>query len=212
MEKERVEYTLYELRRSMLALDDPVFQFEKWYNDAVQKDIYMANAMTLATVDESGLPQARIVLLKGFSQDGFSFYTNYDSPKARELEINPNVTLMFFWKEMERQVRITGVVEKLDYDTSLSYFHSRPRDSQISAWASPQSQIVKNREELEANRLKIEDRFKDAKLVPKPENWGGYVLKPSTFEFWQGRMNRFHDRFKYILSDDGSWIVNRLAP
>ncbi len=190
---------------------DPVIQFERWYQDAEKAGIDEPNAMTLATANLHGLPSARIVLLKGFGPKGFAFYTNYTSQKAQELAANPQAALVFHWKELERQVRIQGVVEKASEDASISYFHSRPRGSQLSAWASPQSQEIKEHY-LEEKKAEVENRFADVDPIPLPHFWGGYILKPSILEFWQGREHRMHDRFRYRAADDGKWTVDRLAP
>jgi len=190
---------------------DPIIQFERWYQDAEKAKIEEPNGMTLATVGSNGQPSARIVLLKGFGQKGFAFYTNYNSRKGQELNENPQAALVFWYKELQRQIRITGTVEKLSYEASMSYFHSRPRGSQLSAIASPQSTII-TKEELVKQRKDIEEKHKDDNPIPLPKFWGGYVLKPSVMEFWQGKDNRLHDRMKYTLSDDGQWGVVRLAP
>lgn len=189
---------------------NPIKQFEKWFTDAMQAQLYEPNIMTLATADKSGKPNARIVLLKGFDENGFSFFTNYLSTKGKELKKNPFACLVFFWAELERQVRIEGRVEKLSKEASESYFNSRPIGSQIGAIASPQSQILANRKDLE---LKVEEltlAYQDKK-IPKPAHWGGYIVKPVSIEFWQGRSNRLHDRIKYDLIN-GKWQTNRLAP
>ncbi|MBT8229820.1 MAG: pyridoxamine 5'-phosphate oxidase [Saprospiraceae bacterium] len=207
----RKEYTAdLTLDKNILAAD-PIVQFERWYQDAEKTGITEPNAMTLATVSEDGKPSARMVLLKGFSQTGFTFYTNYGSKKAIEIQDNPMVTSVFWWKELARQVRIEGVAEKVDYDTSLSYFHSRPRGSQIGAWASPQSKVI-TKPDLETRWKEVEERFENQDLLPLPEFWGGYMIKPFIIEFWQGRENRYHDRFRYQHSDDGHWTLDRIAP
>lgn len=207
----RKEYTAdLTLNREILAAD-PVVQFERWYQDAEKTGITEPNAMTLATVSQDGKPSARIVLLKGFSNEGFTFYTNYNSRKGKEILDNPMVTAVFWWKELARQVRIEGVSEKLDFDTSLSYFHSRPRGSQIGAWASPQSNVI-SKSDLESRWKEAETRFEHEDLLPLPDFWGGYVIKPFIIEFWQGRENRYHDRFRYLHSDDGHWTIDRIAP
>jgi pyridoxamine 5'-phosphate oxidase len=206
----RLEYQKASLNKEDMAID-PMVQFERWYLDAEQSEIMEPNAMTLSTVSEDGKPSSRIVLLKGFNSKGFIFYTNYESRKGREIAVNPWVSLVFWFKELQRQVRIEGLAGKVDHDTALGYFHSRPRGSQISAWASPQSQVI-DEQTFEANRQQIEERFKGLDHLPLPEFWGGYMVKPSIMEFWQGRENRYHDRFKYHLSDDGHWYIDRLAP
>lgn len=190
---------------------DPIIQFERWYQDAEKAGIDEPNAMTLATATANGQPSARIVLLKGFGQKGFAFYTNYTSRKGQELSANPQGALLFFWKELERQVRIEGEVVKTSEDESISYFHSRPRGSQLSAWASPQSQEIKEHY-LKEKREEVVKRFDGVDPLPLPQHWGGYIVKPSVIEFWQGRENRYHDRIKFRLSDNGSWSCTRLAP
>lgn len=192
------------------AASDPIAQFEKWFNDALAANIYEPNVMTLATADKNGRPNARIVLLKGFDEQGFSFYTNYLSNKGKELKKNPYACLVFFWAELERQVRIEGKVEKLDKETSEKYFHSRPIGSQIGAIASPQSQVISNRQVLETKVNELSAQF-EGKTIQKPAHWGGYIVKPNAIEFWQGRPSRLHDRLKYEFKN-GLWSRNRLAP
>lgn len=189
----------------------PVLQFEKWWNDASRADIDEVNAMTLATASATGLPAARIVLLKAFDTRGFVFFTNYESFKGMQLEENPRACLVFFWKELERQVRITGVVEKVTAAESDEYFNSRPLTSRIGAWASPQSQVISSREWLEQNEKKYEANFA-SNTVQRPAYWGGYRVKPVTVEFWQGRPGRLHDRIQYALQEAGTWAIERLAP
>lgn len=189
---------------------NPIKQFEKWFSAALAAQLYEPNVMTLATADKTGKPNARIVLLKGFDEQGFSFYTNYLSTKGKELKKNPQACLVFFWAELERQVRIEGKVEKLDKETSEAYFHSRPQGSQIGAIVSPQSQIISDRTVLEKKVEELTASYQD-KTIPKPAHWGGYIVKPTSIEFWQGRTSRLHDRIKYDLVK-GKWQVNRLAP
>lgn len=205
----RQDYRAAQLNEGDVA-KDPIKQFEKWFSEAVAAQLYEPNVMTLATADQSGKPNARIVLLKGFDEKGFNFYTNYLSTKGKELKKNPQACLVFFWAELERQVRIEGKIEKLDKETSEKYFHSRPKGSQIGAIASPQSQIIANRSILEAKVEELEATYQD-KTIPKPAHWGGYIVKPTAIEFWQGRTNRLHDRIKYHLVN-GKWQTNRLAP
>jgi pyridoxamine 5'-phosphate oxidase len=169
------------------------------------------NAMTLATASSDGLPAARIVLLKGFDKEGFVFFTNYKSYKGMQLEENPKACLVFFWKELERQVRITGLVKKIPSEESEKYFHSRPAGSQIGAVASPQSQVIESREWLDETYKKLSDKYKNAD-VPYPEHWGGYKVLPVIMEFWQGRPSRLHDRIQYTKEENGSWKTERLAP
>jgi len=193
------------------AANDPVTQFRNWWEEAVQSEIDEVNAMTLATASSDGFPSARIVLLKDFGEEGFTFYTNYKSFKGKQLEENPKACLVFFWKELERQVRITGIVQKAATADSDSYFHSRPKTSQVGAWASPQSQVVDDRNWLEENFYRLSDDMSGADLQ-RPPHWGGYIVRPVIIEFWQGRPSRMHDRLQYTLQDDGSWLLQRLAP
>lgn len=190
---------------------NPLLQFERWFNEALEAKIPEPNAMNLATISESGAPTSRIVLLKGVEQNRFVFYSNYQSQKGKELEKNPLCALTFFWPELERQVRIEGIAERLDQKTSEAYFHSRPRSSQVGAWASPQSLIIKDRTILEERVKEIEKRFEGKELLPKPNQWGGFGVTPHEIEFWQGRPSRLHDRIVYNLID-GAWVINRLAP
>jgi pyridoxamine 5'-phosphate oxidase len=193
------------------AAADPFRQFAKWWKQAVAASIDEVNAMTLATASADGLPSARIVLLKDFNEKGFSFFTNYDSFKGKQLAENPRACLVFFWKELERQVRITGFVEKLDEKASTEYFGSRPAESQAGAVASPQSRVIENREWLE-EQYKAVKLITEGKKIERPDHWGGYIVKPVIMEFWQGRPGRLHDRLQYSLVDDGSWKIERLAP
>jgi pyridoxamine 5'-phosphate oxidase len=190
---------------------NPYLQFEAWMDEALKSQVLEPTAMVLATVEASGRPAARMVLLKGFDTAGFQFYTNYNSRKAGELAANPKASLLFFWKELERQVRIEGVVEKLTDAESDAYFASRPRESQIGAWVSPQSHVIDNRTYLDQQLSKVELDFL-GKEVTRPQHWGGYRLKPDYFEFWQGRLSRLHDRISYILQENGQWMIHRLAP
>lgn len=184
--------------------------FEIWWNEAMLSNISEVNAMTLATVRD-GVPDARIVLLKGFDERGFVFFTNYDSRKGRELEANPNASLVIFWKELERQVRITGVAEKTSLQESIDYFNSRPEGSKLGAWASTQSLVIAGKSWLKETFDYYNERFKRG-TIPKPPHWGGYRVKPESIEFWQGRPNRMHDRLLYRLQEDGTWLIERLAP
>ncbi|WP_129715709.1 pyridoxamine 5'-phosphate oxidase [Pedobacter sp. SYP-B3415] len=190
---------------------NPVVQFAKWFENAVQANIYEPNVMTLATANAQGRPSARILLLKGFDEKGFVFYTNYQSHKADHLAENPQAALLFFWSELERQVRIEGSVTRVEETLSDQYFQSRPRGSQIGAAASPQSRVIPNREFLEEQVNVLTRQFEDQD-VPRPIEWGGYRLKPDYMEFWQGRSSRLHDRIAYRLMDNGIWVKNRLAP
>jgi pyridoxamine 5'-phosphate oxidase len=188
---------------------DPCKQFAKWWKQALKSEIVEPNAMTLATASADGMPSARIILLKDFDEKGFVFFTNYESYKGKQLQENPKACLVFFWKEVERQVRITGLVEKISAAESDEYFYSRPKESQLGANASPQSQVITDREWLDEkyNSLKKNDT-----PIKRPDHWGGYRVKPVVFEFWQGRPGRLHDRLQYTLRDDGSWMIERLAP
>jgi pyridoxamine 5'-phosphate oxidase len=199
--------------RSLLEEDvdeDAIKQFDTWWNDAIKSNVEEPNAMTLATCTNSGKPSARIVLLKGFTKEGFIFFTNYKSKKGEQLEANSNAALVFFWKELERQVRIEGTAKKLSDKESDEYFILRPEQSRISAWSSPQSQVIKNRKVLEDNFSKYQQQFSDGAVV-RPPHWGGYIINPATIEFWQGRRNRLHDRLLYTFADS-KWKIERLAP
>lgn len=189
---------------------DPFEQFKHWLHEAIQSEVHEPNAMTLATADADGQPHARIVLLKGFDHDGAVFFTNYESHKGRQLEQNPRVALVFFWPELERQVRIEGQASKVDPEHSDRYFLSRPLGSQIGAHASPQSTVIVNRQHLEDRVKEFEELFAQQPLL-RPEHWGGYVVKPERFEFWQGRSSRLHDRFLFTRQNQ-MWHCERLAP
>jgi pyridoxamine 5'-phosphate oxidase len=206
----RKDYRLRTLSENEVA-NDPIGQFEKWWQEAVHSDIDEVNAMTLATATADGMPDARIVLLKGFDQKGFTFFTNYDSSKGQQLLENPRATLVFFWKELERQVRISGLVSQTSPAISDEYFNSRPEGSRLGAWASPQSEAIESREWLEENERKFEAEF-SGKPITRPPHWGGYRLQPVRVEFWQGRPSRLHDRICYSLLPSGQWKIQRLAP
>jgi len=193
------------------AATDPFAQFGKWWKQAVKAGIDEVNAMTLATASVDGIPSARIVLLKDFSGKGFTFFTNYQSYKGQQLAENPKACLVFFWKELERQVRITGLVEKIAAEASTEYFLSRPAESRLGAVVSPQSQVIGSRNWLDESYQKKKKELKD-KHIDRPEHWGGYILKPVIIEFWQGRPGRLHDRLQYTLQEDGGWKIERLAP
>ena len=204
-------------QRTLLETDvlpGAVPQFRQWLDEAVAAQLPEPSALTLATVDATtGQPSQRVVLLKGLPDDaGFLFYTNYDSRKGRELAAQPLAALNFFWPGLERQVRVEGRVEQADPAVSTAYFQSRPRSSQVGAWASPQSQPIGSRQELEQREHDVEARFAQQNPLPRPDNWGGYLLRPTRLEFWQGRPSRLHDRLLYELQADGSWRISRLAP
>ena len=192
------------------ALDDPVQQFSLWFGEALKAELLDTNAMTLATASRDGVPAARIVLLKGFDEAGFVFFTNYESAKARDLEDNPRACLLMFWAVLERQVRITGKVARTSPQESEAYFHSRPFESQIGAWASAQSQKVNERSVLESRYAELAEKYAGVP-VPLPPFWGGYRVAPESIEFWQGRKSRLHDRLLYVRRD-GRWERSRLAP
>jgi pyridoxamine 5'-phosphate oxidase len=190
---------------------DAIKQFENWWNEAVASKIDEVNAMTLATASIDGLPSARIVLLKEFNEQGFVFFSNYESYKAQQLAENPKACLVFFWKELERQVRITGLIQKINGQQSDEYFQSRPEASRIGAWASPQSRVIENREWLDGKFNELVNKLEGTK-INRPPHWGGYIVKPVVIEFWQGRPSRLHDRVQYTLDESGGWKIERLAP
>lgn len=189
----------------------PMEQFSKWLEEALQAEAAEATALVLSTVNAAGKPSARVVLLKNVSPDGFIFYTNYNSRKGRDLAVNPFAAITFFWPALERQVRVEGKVAKVAPQVSDDYFHSRPKGSQIGAWASPQSQPIASRELLEEADKAYTEQFAGATQIPRPAHWGGYQLQPERIEFWQGRPNRLHDRIVYELQDN-NWHISRLAP
>jgi pyridoxamine 5'-phosphate oxidase len=206
----RRDYSLAGLTEKDLA-KDPFRQFEKWFQEAEAAKIPEPNAMTLSTSDGEGQPSSRTILLKGLDGRGFVFYGNYESRKGRELSANPRASLLFPWIAIERQVIAEGRVARISREESETYFHSRPRLSQLGAWASQQSSIVSGRAVLEQNMKAMDDKYA-GREVPLPPNWGGYRLAPETVEFWQGRRNRLHDRLRYRRGKDGDWTVERLAP
>jgi pyridoxamine 5'-phosphate oxidase len=209
-EEVRKDYQRFNLREEDLD-SDPIRQFHVWFDQALLCEVAEVNAMALATATPDGRPSVRIVLLRGIDDRGFTFFTNYESRKARELESNPFASMVCFWHELERQVRIEGRVERVSAEDSDSYFHGRPAGSRLGAWASPQSQVISGRDELEAQFRELEERYPDGS-IPRPPNWGGYRLLPDAIEFWQGRPNRLHDRLRYTRQPQGGWLVERLAP
>ena len=204
----RKNYTLGQLSETEVP-HQPLPLFRLWFDQAIKAECPEPNSMTLATADIAGNPSARIVLLKGADENGFTFFTNYESQKGKELAIRPQAALLFHWHELERQVRLKGIVEKVDAAESDEYFHSRPPASRIGAWASPQSAAIPNREFLEAAERRLKAQF--GENPPRPEHWGGYRLRPTEMEFWQGRPSRLHDRIHYQLKGD-RWEISRLAP
>ena len=200
----------------MASLDEaasaahPMDQFTHWWEDATTSNIDEVNAFVLSTVDANRAPASRVVLLKGYTTEGFIFFTNYDSGKGKEITANPNVAMNFFWKELERQVRITGTIKKISAEESAEYFHSRPLGSQVGAWSSPQSQVIPNREFLEKSFEENTEKYKEG-IVPLPPHWGGYIVHPTQVEFWQGRSSRLHDRIRYSF-ENHQWTKVRLAP
>jgi pyridoxamine 5'-phosphate oxidase len=206
----RKEYTKEALDISIVH-SSPIIQFKIWFEEALKAEVNETNAMVLSTISSENKPSARVVLLKGFEEAGFSFYTNYESKKGRELAQNPHACLTFFWPELERQVRIEGVIAKVSKKESDAYFAVRPKGSQIGAWASPQSTVIASRDILVQNQEALANKYAH-KEVERPEHWGGYVLKPNLIEFWQGRHSRLHDRICYALQENSAWKIERLAP
>lgn len=206
----RNQYSPHGLRRADLH-SNPLQQFHAWFAAALAADIPDVNAMSLATATPDGNPAVRIVLLKGFDEHGFVFFTNYDSEKGRHLEANPSAELGFFWGKLERQIRIRGSVKKTSREDSAAYFHSRPVGSRLGAWVSKQSETIDARQVLDSRLKQITERYEKGD-IPLPPHWGGYRLKPDRYEFWQARPNRLHDRFRYLLQPDGKWQIDRLAP
>ena len=206
----RQDYRMRSLSESDAA-PNAITQFETWWKEAVKSEISEPNAMTLATASADGVPTARIVLLKDFDERGFVFFTNYNSLKGEQLHENPRACVVFFWKELERQIRIMGVIEKVSPAESDEYFNSRPEGSRIGAIVSPQSSVIESRDWLESQVAAAAQEL-TGRDIPRPEYWGGYRVRPAIIEFWQGRSNRLHDRLQYSLSDDGEWKIERLAP
>lgn len=193
------------------VLTDPIEQFSTWFDEVSHSDVLEANAMVITTVSEDGFPQARTVLLKGFDADGLVFYTNYDSAKGRAIDANPNVCALFYWPSLERQVRWTGIATRVSPEQSDEYFASRPHGSQLGAWASNQSEPVESANVLRERFHEFEQSFGESE-IPRPENWGGYRIRPLRIEFWQGRKNRLHDRILFTRNDAEEWDISRLAP
>jgi len=206
----RKEYSSRTLLETTIEVN-PIDQFQKWWADAINSQIDEVNAMILATASSDGMPSARTMLLKGFDKNGFVFFTNYESYKSMLLEENPKACLLFFWKELERQVRITGLVKRVSENESDEYFFSRPVGSQVGAWASNQSRVIESREWLENRYLQLTKEFRQKELK-RPPHWGGYIVTPVIMEFWQGRPSRLHDRIQYSLNEDGGWKIERLSP
>jgi pyridoxamine 5'-phosphate oxidase len=206
----RKDYTLQGLSVSDVN-PNPFIQFKQWFDQAIAAQLPEPNAMTLATATPEGKPRARMVLLKGFDERGFVLYTNYNSHKGQELAINPQASLVFWWAELERQVRISGSVEKASESESDEYFYSRPLNSRLGAWASNQSEVIESREVLERRMQELQIKYQNQD-VKRPPHWGGLRVIPTEIEFWQGRSNRLHDRLLYTRLDDGSWKIQRLSP
>ncbi|HBE18428.1 MAG TPA: pyridoxamine 5'-phosphate oxidase [Cyanobacteria bacterium UBA11149] len=206
----RKEYTLQGLKETDV-LPNPFAQFKIWLDRAIAAELPEPNAMSIATASLDGKPSVRMVLLKEYDERGFAFFTNYNSQKGQQLRDNPWGAIAFWWAELERQVRIEGKVEQVSPPESDSYFQNRPRDSQLGAWTSAQSEVIDSREVLEERLGKFQQEYENQD-VPRPPNWGGFRLIPSVIEFWQGRPNRLHDRLLYTIQDDGSWIIQRLSP
>ena len=203
----RIDYRKSELDIQDLS-DEPILLFQKWLSEVVILSID-ANAFVLSTVNPEGVPSSRVLLLKDVSENGFSFFTNYSSRKSKEIENNPNVCMNFFWKNFERQVRVTGIISKLSDQESEEYFNSRPYESRIGAWCSPQSKVIESRDVLENKFEELKKKYPNE--VPRPQNWGGYTISPTQIEFWQGRASRLHDRFLYSKEGE-NWRIERLAP
>ena len=206
----RVQYETAGLERGELD-NNPIAQWQQWYDQAAEARVAEPNAMTLSTIGIDGGPDSRIVLARGVDESGFAFYTNYDSAKSKQLVEHTQASAVFGWLDLHRQVRVRGVVTRLSDQVSDEYFASRPRESQLGAWASPQSQLIAGRDELISRLAEAEQRFL-GRDVERPPHWGGWVLAPSEIEFWQGRPSRLHDRFRYVLQPDASWSIERLAP
>jgi pyridoxamine 5'-phosphate oxidase len=216
MDKNTLQDLREDYRKSTLeeknASQNPFTQFDNWFQEALRAEIPEPNAMVIATSNKEGFPSARVVLLKGFDEKGFIFYTNYESQKGKELSNNPKCALVFNWLELERQIRIEGIAEKLSPEESTAYFHKRPKKSQIGAWASPQSEVIETRDVLEDNLTNLNAKYMDSENLPRPKHWGGFRIKATRIEFWQGRSSRLHDRLNYEKNADNTWKRSRLAP
>ncbi len=206
----RKEYTQHSLDESDVV-PNPVQQFKRWFDEALNAEILEANAFNLTTVDEQGRPHSRIVLLKGITENGFEFFTNYHSHKAQNIQRHPWVSMTFFWPELERQIRIEGKADRISAERSQEYFFSRPHQSQLGAWASNQSECIASRDVLENQLKELNKKYPEGTKIPYPDHWGGYEIIPTMMEFWQGRASRLHDRIRYTL-DDLSWNISRLSP
>ena len=206
----RRDYQLASLDEASSA-SNPMDQFGHWWEEAIASNIDEVNAFVLSTITQEGVPASRVVLLKNYTPEGFIFYTNYESNKGKEIDAHPVVAINFFWKELERQVRISGTIKKVSTQESEAYFHSRPIGSQIGAWSSPQSKEIPHREYLEQIVKDNTEKYKES-IIPLPPHWGGYIVHPTSIEFWQGRSSRLHDRLKYTLQENHSWTKVRLAP
>ncbi|MDG4859256.1 pyridoxamine 5'-phosphate oxidase [Streptomyces sp. T-3] len=207
----REQYRSQEFDEAALT-DDPMAQFARWFKEAADSGLHEPNAMVVATADAEGRPSSRTVLLKGFDEQGFVFYTNYGSRKAREIEANPHVSLLFPWHPIARQVIVTGMAARVGRDETAAYFRTRPHGSQLGAWASNQSSVIAAREELDRSYAELEARYPEGEQVPVPPHWGGFRVVPEAVEFWQGRENRLHDRLRYVALGEGGWKVERLSP
>ena len=215
VQNEKIAAMREDYQKDTLEITDvaknPLEQFAAWFKNASDTTELEPNVMTLSTISKTGFPSARIVLLKGVEDDKFVFYTNYNSRKGEEMAENPNVALTFCWLSMQRQIRIEGKVSKISAETSTAYFQSRPKGSQIGAWTSPQSLVIEDRTILENRKLELEEQYKDADILPRPEHWGGYQVEPTMIEFWQGRTSRLHDRIRFTKVGE-TWKIERLAP
>ncbi len=209
--KLRREYQAHGELTEISAAKNPFEQFKKWFNETIEAGIDLPDAMTLATATPDGIPSARMVVLRGFDANGFCFYTDYDSQKGKELAENPHAALVFYWRELDRQVRSNGTVEKMTAAESDAYFANRPIDSRLAVWAERQSVVISGREHLTTNFKKAEQKYSDIG-IPRPSHWGGYRLIPNMLEFWQGCPSRLHDRIRYTLKESGDWEIERLSP